>query len=262
MESPWTFTSLTSPESPARLTPDREIDWTSGAQALDSHLSKIDTYAPLTGSPLAVIGLFRRAGSLLEAWAGANGAKIVEPPPIAALFDGTAKPWPQIHADNDAVFVIPHLERCFFRHYHGLQWVRQLIESAWNKPNRLLIGCDAWSWTYLEQAVQVDALCADPITASPLLALASDSKVDIEPFGPDQRNHVFVLHTLLVHDGVPAAVLPRLLPFQTTQILKTLADLRGRHLVHEVGGAWRVTLSYYPAVRRQLAAAGFWISKH
>ncbi len=69
-----------------------------------------------------------------------------------------------------------------------------------------------------------------------------------------------MLHTLLLHDGVNASVLPQLVPFRATQVLKTLTDLREQQLTFEEDGAWRVAPKHYSAIRHQLAAVGFWVS--
>jgi hypothetical protein len=84
---------------------------------------------------------------------------------------------------------------------------------------------------------------------------------------PDFASHIkdlsiqaYVLHTLLVHDGMQASVLRQLLPFRATQVLKTLTDLREQKLVFEKDEAWRVVPEHYAGIRRHLAEMDFWVS--
>jgi hypothetical protein len=88
---------------------------------------------------------------------------------------------------------------------------------------------------------------------------ASDTTPDLDSHIKDLSAHAYVLHTLLVHDGVKASVLPQLLPFRTTEVLKTLADLREQKLAFEKDGTWRVASEHYAGIRSQLEKMDFWI---
>jgi len=68
-----------------------------------------------------------------------------------------------------------------------------------------------------------------------------------------RSNELFLLHALLLHDGLPAAILASLLPLGTPEIMQGLYRLRSAGLVKEEEGLWRVTLLGYPAVRNALA---------
>ena len=217
---------------------------------------------PLAGFPQAVVGLFGKARQLLHAWAKVHDAQVLEPPPVTTLLDGTAGLWSELRNPGETLFVIPALERCFLRHYRGIRLARQLVETVWAQPCRLVIGCDAWAWKYLCTSVQIDALCLDALTAVPLMAhpAVSDVAADLASHIKDLSVHSYVLHTLLVHDGVNASVLPQLLPFRATEVLKTLADLREQKLAFEEDEAWRVVPEHYAAIRGHLAKMDFWIS--
>jgi hypothetical protein len=190
-----------------------------------------------------------------------HGVQVLESPQVSALLDGTARLWPELHNPGDTLFVIPELERCFLRHHRGIRLARQLVETVWAQPCRLIIGCDAWAWKYLCTGVQIDALCPEALTAAPLMAqpAPSDSAPDLASQIKELSAHAYVLHTLLVHDGVKASVLPQLLPFRTTEVLKTLADLREQKLAFEKDGTWRVAPEHYASIRRHLAKMDFWI---
>jgi len=257
--STWTFMPLKAYESPAEPLPET-TDWKPGAQAFDDRLPALGAEARHAGFPQAVVGLFGKAGRLLCAWAEMRGAQVLEPPPVAALLDGSAGLWPELRNPGDALFVIPALERCFLRHYRGIRLARQLVETVGTRRCPLIIGCDAWAWKYLCTSVQIDALCPDAITASPLMAhpVPSDSTSDLTAH-MELSIQAYALHTLLAHDGVNASVLPQLLPFRTTEVLKTLADLREQKLAFEEDGVWRVAPEHYAGIRSHLAKMDFWV---
>ncbi|MEJ0009490.1 MAG: hypothetical protein WDN72_02545 [Alphaproteobacteria bacterium] len=227
------------------------------ARALDKALSADTKF------PHVVLGLFGSAGQMLEAWAQAHRAHLLGALPTSALLDGTAELWPALRKTADSILVIPALERCFLRHHRGLRIARQLIETTWAEPRRLIIGCDAWSWKYLQHAVDIDALCPQPLAIPALLAVTCEPAPPLPGIAPrakDFRLHAYVLHTLLIHGGVHDSALPSLLPFRMTQVLKALAELRDKQLASEEDGLWQVTPQHYADVRRQLAAADFWVS--
>jgi len=70
----------------------------------------------------------------------------------------------------------------------------------------------------------------------------------------------FVLHTLLLHGGLPGELLPQLLPLHATQILKSVHGLRAASLLQEEAGAWYVTALGYPAVRQFLRNEGYLVN--
>jgi hypothetical protein len=72
------------------------------------------------------------------------------------------------------------------------------------------------------------------------------------PRGTDTAE-LLLLHTLLLHDGLPADLLDALLPFSSGDIRQRLYRLRSGGLVKEEEGLWRVTLLGYPAVRTALS---------
>ncbi|MDE3015329.1 MAG: hypothetical protein KGI29_00185 [Pseudomonadota bacterium] len=259
IESSWTFKPLAQYPPSERLSP---VDWKLAVRAFDGYMCGLGGEAPYAGFPQAVAGLFGNAGQLLHGWAKERGARVLEPPPVETLLNGTAELWPELQNPGDVIFVIPSLERCFLRHFRGIRLARALVETVWAKPCRLVIGCDAWAWKYLRQAVQMDSLCPDAVTAAPLMAHCAESAgtPDITPRARDSRLQAYVLHTLLVHDGMVVSVLPQLLPFRATQIFKTLSDLRGRQLAFEEDGAWRVSPKHYAGIRRQLEKVEFWVA--
>jgi hypothetical protein len=259
--STWAFMPLKAYESPVQ--PLLELtNWKSGVQAFEDWLRGLGVEALQAGFSQAVVGLFGKAGCLLRAWAEMRGAQVLEPPHASSLLDGTAGLWPELRSPGKTLVVIPELERCFLRHHRGIRLARQLVETVWAQPCRLVIGCDNWAWKYLCASVQIDALCPGALTAAPLMSqpVPSDAAPDLASHIKNLSAHAYVLHTLLVHDGVKATVLPQLLPFRVTEVLKTLADLRGQKLVFEEKGTWRVVPGHYACIRSHLAKMDFWIS--
>jgi hypothetical protein len=259
--STWTFLSFKTYEPPVEPVPET-TDWKPGIQALNDQLCGLKAKAPQSGFPQAVVGLFGKAKQLLHAWAKEYGAQVLEPPSAASLLDGTAGLWPELRNPGETLFVIPELERCFLRHYRGIRLARQLVESVWSQRCNLVIGCDTWAWKYLCTSVQIDALCPEVLTAAPLMALPapSDPAPDLASQIKNLSAHAYALHTLLVHDGVKVSLLPQLLPFRATEVLKTLADLREQKLAFEENGTWRVVPEHYVGIRNHLAKMDFWIS--
>jgi hypothetical protein len=70
------------------------------------------------------------------------------------------------------------------------------------------------------------------------------------------RHDLMLLHTLLLHDGLPAAILDRLFPQSLGQIMERLYRLRAAGLAKLEEGLWRVTLLGYPSVRRAMVDEG------
>ena len=68
---------------------------------------------------------------------------------------------------------------------------------------------------------------------------------------------MFVLHTLLLHDGLPGQLLSQVLPFPESQTQGSLQSLRVAGVVARDQDRWRVTAAGYPAVRRFLQSEGY-----
>ncbi len=71
------------------------------------------------------------------------------------------------------------------------------------------------------------------------------------------RAEAFVLHALLLHNGLPAWLLFDLLPMGRAEVVQILHRLRTARLVADEGNRWQVTPLGYPAVRSYLGREGF-----
>ena len=74
------------------------------------------------------------------------------------------------------------------------------------------------------------------------------------PTLPSERDDgpVLVLHALLIHGGLPEALLPELLPLSRARCMSLLLALRGAGAVRRVEGRWRIRALAYAAVREVL----------
>lgn len=71
------------------------------------------------------------------------------------------------------------------------------------------------------------------------------------------RDEAIVLHTLLLHNGLPFELLPHLLPLSSSQAMETLFRLEECGLVAQQNAEWRVSTLGYPPVRRFLQTSGY-----
>ena len=69
--------------------------------------------------------------------------------------------------------------------------------------------------------------------------------------------HRFILHTMLVHAGLPLSTLITLLPFAREEVCGCVSELRLAGVIEEQNEILRVTLIAYPEVRQDLIGDGF-----
>ena len=287
------------------------------------------------------------------AWAKQRQTPIIASPTSEQIL-AQDKKWLSAWPDHDQLWMLPNLERCFFRHADGLTLIRRFLERALS--GRLgfgVVGCDSWGWRYLRKVwagslagaytlqafdserlsrylsasmtLQTDAtLCfrevdngrdvlqtnaqdtTDATPTSPFLKhLAAQSRGNLgvaceywraslcegpdgqpesEPEGesPEDANPrktiwlktglkepelppvptrevAFVLHALLIHNGLPADVLAALLPLSRDTVFATLFKLAAERLVEADDHVWRVSALGYPVVRGFLKNNGYMI---
>lgn len=71
------------------------------------------------------------------------------------------------------------------------------------------------------------------------------------------RSETIILHTLLLHAGLPEESILRILTFPADEITRGLTHLAAHGLIKHEKGIWRVSLSGYPAVRQHLYNEGY-----
>ena len=75
------------------------------------------------------------------------------------------------------------------------------------------------------------------------------------------RDEAFVLHTLLLHNGLPLELMQRLLPLSPGQIMETLIRLEESGLVTQNEAGWQVRPQGYPAVRQFLQGGDYLVDQ-
>ncbi|EXI78311.1 MAG: hypothetical protein AW10_03155 [Candidatus Accumulibacter appositus] len=80
-----------------------------------------------------------------------------------------------------------------------------------------------------------------------------------EPPLPAEKGEgmAFILHALLLHNGLPVSVLPELLPQPEHRIASHLLQLQALGVVDLAGGRWQISASAYSVVREFLRRRGF-----
>ncbi len=68
---------------------------------------------------------------------------------------------------------------------------------------------------------------------------------------------IFILHNLLLHNGLSATTLAELMPLPKTQIVSNLLRLQSMELVQSSEDIWRVSALGYPGVREFLRSHGY-----
>ena len=75
------------------------------------------------------------------------------------------------------------------------------------------------------------------------------------------RDEAFLLHTLLLHNGLPLKLMQRLLPLSPSQVMETLFRLEDSGLAVRGDTVWQVAPRGYPAVRQFLQGNGYLIDQ-
>lgn len=85
------------------------------------------------------------------------------------------------------------------------------------------------------------------------------SQVNLPDLSEAQKKspEIYVLHSLLLHDGLPAQWLASILPFPESQTMGSLQRLRATGVVITEANIWRVAAPAYPAVRDFLENLGY-----
>ncbi|QBQ55673.1 hypothetical protein [Nitrosococcus wardiae] len=145
-----------------------EPDWTKPVAALNEALeeglaTRISRVHILVGAPFSGIA------EVLVNWAERRGIKVIQPPEPGVILNQHQE-WLQCLRNEGSTrsLAIPHLERYYLRHHHGLKLIRQLLPWLLNRPGYCVLCCSSWAWAYLSKALQVDKLFPAPWTLEAL----------------------------------------------------------------------------------------------
>lgn len=75
------------------------------------------------------------------------------------------------------------------------------------------------------------------------------------------RDEAFVLHALLLHNGLPVECLQKLLPLSPSQVVETIFRLDEAGLLVRHNALWRVSPQGYPVVRQFLKSNGYLVDQ-
>lgn len=128
------------------------------------------------------------------------------------------------------------------------------------------LGVPGIAWALWRQALQSrpeDAFSGEPeIDGSP----DSQATVWVLPWEKLKRpsipadldsNAILILHSLLLHNGLPSEMLIETLPLSSSRLTQALMLLRDRGLIESGEERWQVTASGYPVVRQFLSREGY-----
>lgn len=148
--------------------------WTEhGIAALDEALASWrDAKDAHAGSRVLVAPPHSHIETILEAWAQRHNYRIIEPPTYGQILQNPQEWLDQLPLESGARFVLVALERCYLRHYNGLDLVRKLVHRLWQANQPCILGCDSWAWAYLDYACNISMLDRSPLTLAPLDAPA------------------------------------------------------------------------------------------
>lgn len=136
------------------------VNWAPAASALaqvleghlEGHLEEHD--APVT---FFITPPHGGHAAVVSHWAEQQQIGCVPPPMLSELAAGSTQ-WLE-YCVNQRHWALPALERHFLRHTQGIQGVREFLERALSgRLGKGVIGCDSWTYAYLQQAVGIDGV--------------------------------------------------------------------------------------------------------
>ena len=127
------------------------------------------------------------------------------------------------------------------------------IGCAWNSWRASLRATPDQGEDGTEQAGETQA------GADPGAEIVWVSAVRQEPVLPAEKGEglVFILHALLLHNGLPATLLPELLPQPGHRIASSVLQLQTQGVIALADGRWQISASAYAVVREFLRRRGF-----
>lgn len=151
------------------------IDWSSAARSLAQAFSEVTQGGILkpgarssksedTSPWFFVCPPYCDHSLILENWAAEHQARVWQPPGTKQILNGDSAWLETLPKGNGQPWVLPALERCFFRHANGLDLLRGFMERAlsgeWGPG---IIGCDSWAFAFVQRIF--------PLTGAPAMTL-------------------------------------------------------------------------------------------
>ncbi|WP_018042941.1 hypothetical protein [Methylobacterium sp. 88A] len=107
--------------------------------------------------------------AVIQTWASEAGHQVLAPPSRQSLVAANQPILPDMIGSG--ILVIPRLEDWFLRHREGLRAVRALLAAIDGLDRPVVVGCNAWAWSFLAKAAGADALLPDAVTIKPFDAV-------------------------------------------------------------------------------------------
>ncbi len=160
---------------------------------------------------------------------------------------GSVQPRPRVCSATTGRSILPDEETLAEDDFEASIELRQLAAHC-----RGNLGT-AWKYWRTRLRTEGDAETSDEVASNDYVLWLADDPT--EPVLPAETGEevLFVLHALLVHNGLPAERLSELLPMLRSQIVSNLLQLESLGLVESCDGCWRVAALGYAAVRDLLA---------
>ena len=70
-------------------------------------------------------------------------------------------------------------------------------------------------------------------------------------------DHILLLHSLLLHNGLSTDLLQKILPLSRTAVIQAIGTLKDGELIAHTGDTWQITPLAYPQTRRYLSEMGY-----
>ncbi len=130
-------------------------DWSIAVDTLEAALAGwLDRSPPDPPVYLLVGPPFSGHSCILTAWAERRCWKLVPPPLPQQILAGEVS-WLFEQCNPGETWVLPQLEKTFFRYTDGLETIRRFLDRAYaGDLGRGIIGCDSWAWIFLRRVWQ------------------------------------------------------------------------------------------------------------
>lgn len=140
-----------------------EPDWRQAVPALAEEFKdwlasggQADPLQVVVGAPYSGTGFAARH------WAAENNWRLIEPPAAEQLLTGAREWLNSLDASEESPWIIPCLEKCYLRHYNGLEAIKTLLDKLSSRRHATLLACDSWAWAYLRTSVNIDSVSPTP----------------------------------------------------------------------------------------------------
>lgn len=147
--------------------------WGAAERALESALAP---WKEETGSPQNVQIVIGPPGTgtshVVGKWAERNGFRVVRPPARGEILSSRTDWFSQLDGQDPLAF--PNLEAFFLRHHNGFDAVRRIVDRLCAGDRRYLLGCNSWTWAFLDRSFQIGALLPTPFVLAPFDSMRTE----------------------------------------------------------------------------------------